>query len=165
MLLSLLANAQAGKPAAQPDPVLAKKQEAVALIEKQRAPLIRVSDEIWGYAETALREKRSAKTMADYAEQQGFKVERGVAGMPTAFVASFGEGHPILGILGEYDALPGISQKASSTKEPLAAGAPGHGCGHNLLGSASMGAAVAIDRKSTRLNSSHIQKSRMPSSA
>lgn len=144
VLLSLAASAQPKKPAAPPDPALAKKQEAVALIEKQQAPLIKVSDEIWGYAETALREKQSAKTMSDYAEQQGFKVERGVAEMPTAFVASYGEGHPIIGILGEYDALPGISQKASSTKEALVAGAPGHGCGHNLLGTASMGAAVAI---------------------
>jgi aminobenzoyl-glutamate utilization protein B len=143
-LLSLVASAQSKKPATPPDPALAKKQEAVALIEKQQAPLERVSDEIWGYAETALREKRSAKTMSDYAEQQGFKVERGVAGMPTAFVASYGEGRPIIGILGEYDALPGISQKAQSGKEALVAGAPGHGCGHNLLGTASMGAAVAI---------------------
>ena len=144
VLLSLVASAQSKKSAAPPDPALAKKQEAVALIEKQRAPLIKVSDEIWGYAETALREKQSAKTMADYAEQQGFKVERGVAEMPTAFVASYGEGRPIIGILGEYDALPGISQKAQPGKEALVAGAPGHGCGHNLLGTASMGAAVAI---------------------
>lgn len=145
--LSLFAAAQS-KPApataGKPDPALAKKQEAVALIEKQQAPLVTLSDEIWGFAETALREKRSAKTMADYAEQQGFKVERGVAGMPTAFVASYGEGRPIIGILGEYDALPGISQKAQSSKEALVAGAPGHGCGHNLLGTASMGAATAI---------------------
>ncbi len=144
VLLSLVASAQTKKPAAAPDPALAKKQEAVALIEKQQAPLVKLSDEIWGYAETALRETRSAKTMADYAEQQGFKVERGVAEMPTAFVASYGEGRPIIGILGEYDALPGISQKAQPGKEALLAGAPGHGCGHNLLGTASMGAAVAI---------------------
>ncbi len=135
--------AKPGKPAAH-DPALSKKQEAVALIDKQQQPLETLSDKIWGYAETALREKQSAKTMSDYAEQQGFKVERGVAGMPTAFVASYGEGRPIIGILGEYDALPGISQKVSSTKEALVPGAPGHGCGHNLLGTASMGAAVAI---------------------
>jgi len=71
-------------------------------------------------------------------------VERGVAGMPTAFVATYGEGTPIIAILGEYDALPGISQKAQPTKEPLQAGAPGHGCGHNLFGAASLGAAVAV---------------------
>jgi len=144
LLLSSLALAQ-GKPKKPvPDPALAKKQEAVALVEKQQSGLVKVSDEIWAYTETALREKRSAKTMADYAGQQGFKVERGVAQMPTAFIASYGEGKPVIAILGEYDALPGISQKATPVKEPLAPGAAGHGCGHNLLGSASMGAAVAI---------------------
>ncbi|HEY7914023.1 MAG TPA: amidohydrolase, partial [Blastocatellia bacterium] len=121
-----------------------KKEEAVAAVEKRRAELIALSDQIWAYAETALREKRSAKALADYAERQGFSVKRGVAGMPTAFVATFGEGSPVIGILGEYDALPGISQKASTVKEPLEAGAGGHGCGHNLFGAASLGAALAI---------------------
>src|SRR6185436_13098921 len=79
-----------------------------------------------------------------YAEQQGFKVERGVASMPTAFIATYGQGQPIIGILGEFDALPGISQKAAPVKEPLKADAPGHGCGHNLFGTASLGAAGAI---------------------
>jgi aminobenzoyl-glutamate utilization protein B len=121
-----------------------KKQEAVASIEKHRAELIALSDQIWGYAETALRETRSSKVLADYAEQQGFEVKRGVAGLPTAFVASYGQGRPIIGILGEFDALPGISQKAQPVKEPLEAGAAGHGCGHNLFGAASLGAATAI---------------------
>jgi len=121
-----------------------KKEEAVASIEKRQADLTRMSDQIWSFAETALRETRSAKLLADYAEAQGFQVQRGVAGMPTAFVASFGAGKPIIGIMGEYDALPGISQKASAAKEALEAGAPGHGCGHNLFGTASLAAAVAI---------------------
>lgn len=121
-----------------------RKQEAVAAVERQRAPMVRMSDDVWRFAETALREHRSAKTLADYAEQQGFRVERGVAEMPTAFMASYGEGRPVIGILGEYDALPGISQKAVPQKEALQAGAPGHGCGHNLFGAASLGAAVAI---------------------
>jgi aminobenzoyl-glutamate utilization protein B len=121
-----------------------KKQEAVASIEKHRAELIGLSDQIWGYAETALRETRSSKALADYAEQQGFEVKRGVAGLPTAFVASYGQGRPIIGILGEFDALPGISQKAQPVKEALEAGAAGHGCGHNLFGAASLGAATAI---------------------
>jgi len=121
-----------------------EKQTAEASIEAHQTDLIQLSDEIWGYAETALREKKSSKALADYAEKQGFKVERGVAGMPTAFVATFGEGKPIIGILGEYDALPGISQTASAVKEPLVAGAPGHGCGHNLFGAASLGAAIGI---------------------
>lgn len=123
---------------------LKKKEEAVASIEKHRADLIGLSDKVWAFAETALRETRSSKLLADYAEAQGFRVERGVAGLPTAFVATYGEGRPIIGILGEYDALPGISQKASPVKEPLEAGAAGHGCGHNLFGAASLGAAVAI---------------------
>ncbi|HXG95403.1 MAG TPA: amidohydrolase [Blastocatellia bacterium] len=122
----------------------AKKKETVASIEKHKAELINLSNQIWGFAETALRETRSSKALADYAESQGFDVKRNVAGMPTAFIASYGQGRPIIGVLGEYDALPGISQKAQPTKEPLAAGAPGHGCGHNLFGAASLGAALAI---------------------
>ncbi len=121
-----------------------KKEEAVASIEKRKAELISLSDQIWAFAETALRETRSSKLLADYAERQGFKVQRGVAGMPTAFTATYGEGRPVIGILGEFDALPGISQKASIVKEALEADAAGHGCGHNLFGAASLGAAVAI---------------------
>lgn len=121
-----------------------KKQEAAASIEKHKGDLINISNQIWAYAETALRETRSAKLLADMAASQGFEVRRGVAGMPTAFIASYGQGKPVIGILGEYDALPGISQKAQTTKEPLEAGAAGHGCGHNLFGAASLGAAIAI---------------------
>lgn len=121
-----------------------KKEAAVAAVEKRRAELVQLSNQVWAFAETALREHKSAKLLADYAEQQGFTVTRGVAGMPTAFVASYGQGQPVIGIMGEYDALPGISQKAQPTKEPLQEGAAGHGCGHNLFGAASLGAAVAI---------------------
>jgi aminobenzoyl-glutamate utilization protein B len=121
-----------------------KKEEAIASIEKHKAEIIDLSDQVWGFAETALLETRSSKLLADYTEKQGFTVKRGVAGMPTAFVASYGEGRPIIGVLGEYDALPGLSQKAQSTKEALEPGAPGHGCGHNLLGTGALGAALAI---------------------
>lgn len=123
---------------------LERKREAVASVDHHADELVNLSDSIWGFAETALREHRSSKLLADYAERQGFTVERGIAGLPTAFVASYGEGRPIIGILGEYDALPGLSQKATSAKEPLTAGAAGHGCGHNLFGAASLGAALAI---------------------
>jgi len=122
----------------------ASKREAVASIDRQASDMIRLSDQIWAFAEIALRETRSAALLADYAEAQGFEVERGVAEMPTAFVANYGEGRPIIGIMGEYDALPGISQKAQTTKEALEEGAAGHGCGHNLFGPASLAAAVAI---------------------
>lgn len=124
------------------DPKL--KQAAVSGVERRAADLIRLSDQIWGFAETALRETRSSAVLADYAEQQGFRVTRGVAGMPTAFIAEFGSGSPVIGIVGEFDALPGISQKTQTTREALTAGAPGHGCGHNLFGAASLGAAAAL---------------------
>ena len=121
-----------------------KKDEAVAAVETHKAEIVALSDQVWGFAETALLEARSAEALAAYAEKQGFKVERGLAGMPTAFVASYGEGRPVIGILGEYDALPGLSQKAQASKEVLEAGAPGHGCGHNLLGTAALSAALAV---------------------
>lgn len=125
-----------------PDPKL--KQEAIAGIERRAAELIRLSDQVWGFAETALRETKSSAVLADYAEQQGFRVTRRVAGMPTAFVAEFGSGRPVIGILGEFDALPGLSQKTQPTKQPLVEGSPGHGCGHNMLGASALGAAAAV---------------------
>jgi aminobenzoyl-glutamate utilization protein B len=129
---------------AQDAPPSAAKLAAVASIDRHRAELITVADQIWEFAETALKEYRSAALLADFAESQGFSVERGVAEMPTAFVASYGSGRPIIGVLGEYDALPGISQKVQTTKEAFEEGAAGHGCGHNLFGAASLGAAVAV---------------------
>src|SRR5258706_14861636 len=120
------------------------KDAAIQSVNKHQQELIAISDKIWAYAETALKEIKSSKELADYAEAQGFSVKRGVAGMPTAFIAEFGSGKPIVGIMGESDALPGISQKAQATREPLQAGAAGHGCGHNLFGAGSMGAALAI---------------------
>jgi aminobenzoyl-glutamate utilization protein B len=122
----------------------AEKKTAAATIDKSSAEMTALSDKIWAYAETALKETQSSKALADYAESKGFRVTRNVADMPTAFVAEFGSGKPVIGIMGEYDALPGISQKAQPTRDALAAGAPGHGCGHNLFGVGSLGAAIAI---------------------
>ena len=113
-------------------------------LEKHKTELIKISDAIWANAETAFEEYESSKLLADYAEKNGFKVQRGVAGMPTAFVATYGSGSPVISVLGEFDALPGISQKTLPTKEPIVEGAAGHGCGHNLFGTASLGAAIAI---------------------
>lgn len=124
---------------------LTKNKEAIiASVEKHKANLIQISDEVWALAETAFQENKSSKILSDYAEQQGFKVERGVAEMPTAFVASYGSGKPVISVLGEFDALPGLSQKAEPNKNPLNEGEAGHGCGHNMLGAGSLGAAVAI---------------------
>jgi aminobenzoyl-glutamate utilization protein B len=122
----------------------AEKQSAAATIDQTSAEMTALSDKVWAYAETALKETQSSKALADFAEANGFRVTRNVAGMPTAFVAEYGSGKPVIGIMGEYDALPGISQKAQPTKDPLVAGAPGHGCGHNLFGVGSLGAAIAI---------------------
>ncbi len=120
------------------------KAAVLASVEKHQQELIRLSDQVWGFAETAMKENKSAKVLADYAEAQGFRVTRGVAQIPTAFIAEYGSGKPIIGILGEFDALPGLSQKAQATKEALLTGAPGHGCGHNMFGAASLGAALSI---------------------
>ncbi len=130
--------------AQQKPEISANKKSVLASVEKQQAELIAMSDKIWSYAETALSETKSVKVLYDYALAQGFTIQNGVAEMPTAFIASYGSGKPIIGILGEFDALPGLSQKASPDKSALKEGAPGHGCGHNLFGSASLGAAVAI---------------------
>jgi aminobenzoyl-glutamate utilization protein B len=126
-----------------PEPSAAKLA-AVGSVERHAAELAQLSDRIWAYAEIALREHRSAAALADFAERQGFRVQRGVAGMPTAFVARYGQGRPVIGVMGEFDALPGLSQKAEPVKSPLVEGAGGHGCGHNLFGAGSLGAAIAI---------------------
>lgn len=122
----------------------ANKKAIIASVEKHEKALIEISDNIWALAETAFEETQSSKILADYAEKQGFTVERGVAGMPTAFVATYGSGSPVISVLGEFDALPGISQKAQPTKAFLNEGAAGHGCGHNLFGAGSLGAAIAV---------------------
>jgi aminobenzoyl-glutamate utilization protein B len=142
--LALLGSVAAAPPPATGEELADLKTAAQASIAEHTDEMVSLADQVWRFAETALRETRSARLLADYAEGQGFRVERGVAGMPTAFIAEYGSGRPIIGIMGEYDALPGISQKAQVTQEPLEAGAAGHGCGHNLFGSASLGAAVAI---------------------
>lgn len=120
------------------------KRNIVESVEKHKANLIEISDGIWEQAETAFEEHKSSKLLADYAEEQGFQVERGVDGIPTAFVATYGTGRPVISVLGEFDALPGLSQDTLPNKLPLEEGAPGHGCGHNVFGAGSLGAAIAI---------------------
>ncbi|WP_281543115.1 amidohydrolase [Maribacter aestuarii] len=120
------------------------KKAIIASVESHKEQLIKISDSIWALAETAFNEIGSSKILADYAEKNGLKVTRGVADIPTAFTATYGSGKPVISILGEFDALPGISQKASPVKEPYEEGAAGHGCGHNMFGTASLGAAIAI---------------------
>jgi aminobenzoyl-glutamate utilization protein B len=106
-----------------------------------------ISDSIWNFAELGMQEFRSAALLSKTLEEEGFRVEKGLAGMPTCFVATWGSGKPVIGILGEYDALPMISQQPlKSVQIPMVEGAPGHGCGHNLMGTAGVAAAIAVKK-------------------
>ncbi len=120
------------------------KKAVIASVEAHKQNLIKISDSIWALAETAFNESKSAEVLATYAEENGLQVTRGVADIPTAFTATYGSGKPVISILGEFDALPGLSQKTVPAKNPVVEGAPGHGCGHNMFGAASLGAAIAI---------------------
>jgi aminobenzoyl-glutamate utilization protein B len=120
------------------------KKEALVWVDGAMPELTSLNDEIWRNAEVALDEYRSADALASYLERAGFKVEKEVGGLPTAFVGTFGSGQPVIGFLAEYDALPGLSQETATTRKPLREGAPGHGCGHNIFGVASIASAVAV---------------------
>jgi aminobenzoyl-glutamate utilization protein B len=112
-----------------------------------------ISDAIWNYAELGMQEFRSSAILINTLEEEGFKVEKGVAGMPTCFVASWGSGKPVIGILGEFDALPGLSQKAlCPVQTAVTEGAPGHGCGHNMMGTAGIAAAIAVKKSMEQNN-------------
>jgi aminobenzoyl-glutamate utilization protein B len=125
----------------KPDPL---KQTVQQTIDTRFSDMTTLSDQIWAFEETAFHETQSSAALSAYAEKLGFKVTRGVGEIPTAFVAEYGSGKPIIGIMGEFDGLPGLSQNKVPFKSPLHAGAPGHGCGHNLFGVASLSAAGAI---------------------
>jgi aminobenzoyl-glutamate utilization protein B len=106
-----------------------------------------ISDAIWSYAELGMQEFKSSALLIKTLEDEGFSVEKNVAGMPTCFIATWGSGKPVIGILGEFDALPMISQKPlSAVQAPLVDGAPGHGCGHNMMGTAGVAAMVALKK-------------------
>ena len=127
-------------PEAQGDP----KAGAISWLDSNAATLNRVNHNIWGWAETGLEETRSSKELQDLLRANGFAVEAGVAGMPTAFVATYGTGTPVIGILAEFDALPGLSQDATAERKARPEVMAGHGCGHSVFGTASTGAAIAI---------------------
>ena len=123
------------------------KKEICDYIAGRASDFTAVSDEIWGYAELSLNEYQSVKCYVDFLKKEGFDVREQVAGIPTAFSASFGSGRPHIGILAEYDALSSLSQKAGAAEhDPLVPGGHGHGCGHNLLGAGSLAAAVAVKK-------------------
>ncbi len=127
-----------------PNEVLFPKSAMDTFIQEHADATWEMARKIWEWAEVGYQEKRSAALLADALESGGFRVERGVAGMPTAFVATIGSGRPVIGILGEYDALPGLSQQAEPVRRPRAGVSAGHACGHHLFGTASAAACLAL---------------------
>jgi aminobenzoyl-glutamate utilization protein B len=125
-------------------PSSADRTQILKFVDDNAAQYKQVSKEIWGFAELGYHENKSSALLQDQLKKAGFSVQAGVADEPTGFVASYGSGKPVIAILGEFDALPGLSQQAVATREAVVSGAPGHGCGHNLLGSGAALAAVAV---------------------
>ena len=122
-------------------------QRITEWVEQKKESAIALARAVWGFAEPNWRETQSAAAISAALEAEGFALERRPCGMETAFVATWGGEGPVIAFLGEYDALPALSQQAGrAEKAPLCEGAAGHGCGHNLLGTASLGAAIAIKR-------------------
>ena len=117
---------------------------ATKAVDQNAAILEDLAKKIWEHPETAFNEVKACEWTAEVLKNAGFEVEVGYVGMPTAIRATWGKGHPRIGFLGEYDALPGLSQKVSTEKEPVCEGAPGQGCGHNLLGVACLGAVLGM---------------------
>ncbi len=122
----------------------AEKQMALDWVDSNAQILEQVNRKIWSWAETGLQEFKSSRELMDLLKANGFEVQEGVAGMPTAFVASYGSGRPAIGILAEYDALPGLSQQAAPEPRERAGVTAGHGCGHSIFGTGSTAAAIAV---------------------
>lgn len=120
------------------------KQEVIRSIDSKYEQYRGIAGTIWNFAEVGFQETKSSALLQETLTKSGFKVEAGVAGMPTAFVASYGTGKPVIAILGEYDALPGIAQEAVPMKKPIENQEAGHACGHHLFGTASAAAAIAV---------------------
>jgi len=127
-----------------------EKMYSLSWLDENKERFIETSNKVWELAELGLVEFESSKLLMEELKKHDFKVESGVAGMPTAFVATWGEGRPVIGIMGEYDALPGLSQKKTAAKQPLDLGKPGHGCGHNIHGTSGMAAAIALRKTMER---------------
>jgi aminobenzoyl-glutamate utilization protein B len=137
-MLQLLALLMVSLSAPPPD----HKDALIAALEASQGHYAEVARRIWREPELGYQESKSSALLAAELERSGFRLERGVAGMPTAFVASFGSGKPVIGVLAEFDALPGMSQTAQATREPIAGQVAGHACGHHLLGTGAVAAAV-----------------------
>ena len=125
----------------------ADKRAALEQVDRLNDEIAHMANTLWDLSETAMLEYRSAEFLAALLEDEGFAVQRGVSGMPTAFVAEYGSGRPIIGILAEYDALPGVGNAPIPGRQAREDGVTsGQGCGHNLFGSAAVAAAIALKR-------------------
>lgn len=120
------------------------KESVVQAIDSKSTQYTAIAHKIWGFAEVGYQETKSSALLQETLAQAGFKVDKGVEGMPTAFVASYGTGKPVIAILGEFDALPGISQDAVPEIKKAEGRSSGHACGHHLFGTASAAAAIAV---------------------
>jgi aminobenzoyl-glutamate utilization protein B len=118
--------------------------QVIRALDAKRDAYAGVANQIWSFAELGYQEEKSSALLQEQLRAAGFTVRSGVADIPTAFVASWGSGKPVIGIVGEFDALPGLSQKAQPTRQPVTANGAGHGCGHHLFGTASTAAAIAV---------------------
>jgi aminobenzoyl-glutamate utilization protein B len=126
------------------DALPAAHRDALRHVDALRTDLVAINQDIWNFAELGLEEHRSAARLIGPLKKAGFRLREGVSGMPTAFVAEYGSGKPIIGILAEYDALPELSQQTGGTRRPVPGRANGHGCRHCALGTAAVGAALAL---------------------
>ncbi len=118
-----------------------KVRQIRELVEAKREKFARVSDEVWAVPELYFHETKSAAILIKALKEEGFEVQEGVDGIPTAFIGTWGSGKPVIGILGEFDALPSLSQEAGCWEhKEIVKGGPGHGCGHNALGAGAMAA-------------------------
>jgi len=121
-------------------------------IDEHSERIINISDSIWRLAELGLMEYKSSKVLSDELNEAGFQIEYGVAGLPTAFTASWGRGKPVIGVMGEYDALPGLSQDSVPFKKPLEGAINGHGCGHNIHGASGLAGILSVKKLMERNN-------------
>ena len=136
-----------GMMAAQPaEPVAAIKTQALQDLQARYADYRQVALSIWGFAEVGYKETKSSALLQKTLKDNGFTVQTGVADIPTAFVATYGSGKPVIGILAEFDALPGLAQQATTAKTPIAGQDAGHGCGHNLFGTASVATGIELKK-------------------
>lgn len=129
---------------ALPGAVVAQETDISRFVDLRYAQTERLATALWEYAEVGYQETKSSALLQDTLEAEGFTVSAGVAGIPTAFVASYGDTGPVIAILAEFDALPGINQDATPVRSPIEGKAAGHACGHNLFGAGSVGAAIAV---------------------